>query len=434
VALFSIGHSNYSQEDFTASLKGRISTVIDVRSHPESRWAQYERREMQRWLPEAGIGYEWWPGLGGWDRRHERYRNAMARHGVDLNCYLGRSFPKQRIGRSWLHAGTDPTCPLHGCNSRIGFGTHQGTRVVSTTHPAEYRLELGACFHPLPRDQAGGKQLLLPHIQDNSTLGDSRRSAVALPVEAQHVVPLNESGGVPPQQDVCCSSRLSEFRDTQNKASHDLSASASILNISSSDQAHADPDVAANDKIGRSFSEASAASHGTLHTSKTDQHALWPHPVDTVGTSDTLPEPVVLCTCDKFFASHPESTAGRPVWNSIGLWDYSYFMTLPEFLEDCDRLIERGKTEDLGFMCCEATWWRCHRSLISDYLIFRGIEVQHLMPHYRQKNKVRFVDGFRLTPHSQKIGNRLERYELEIVKAWETWASESCPVADATSS
>ena len=30
-------------------------------------------------------------------------------------------------------------------------------------------------------------------------------------------------------------------------------------------------------------------------------------------------------------------------------------------------------------MCAEAVWWRCHRSLISDYLKVRGIEVIHIM-------------------------------------------------------
>jgi len=30
-------------------------------------------------------------------------------------------------------------------------------------------------------------------------------------------------------------------------------------------------------------------------------------------------------------------------------------------------------------MCAEAVWWRCHRSLISDYLKVRGIEVIHII-------------------------------------------------------
>ena len=30
-------------------------------------------------------------------------------------------------------------------------------------------------------------------------------------------------------------------------------------------------------------------------------------------------------------------------------------------------------------MCAEAVWWRCHRSLISDYLKARGVEVIHIL-------------------------------------------------------
>ena len=32
-----------------------------------------------------------------------------------------------------------------------------------------------------------------------------------------------------------------------------------------------------------------------------------------------------------------------------------------------------------AIMCAEAVWWRCHRSLISDYLKVRGIEVMHIL-------------------------------------------------------
>jgi uncharacterized protein (DUF488 family) len=49
-------------------------------------------------------------------------------------------------------------------------------------------------------------------------------------------------------------------------------------------------------------------------------------------------------------------------------------------------------------MCAEAVWWRCHRSLISDYLKVRGIEVIHILdagksePH-RYTAAARIVNG-----------------------------------------
>lgn len=30
-------------------------------------------------------------------------------------------------------------------------------------------------------------------------------------------------------------------------------------------------------------------------------------------------------------------------------------------------------------MCSEAVWWRCHRSMVSDYLTVIGWQVQHIM-------------------------------------------------------
>jgi uncharacterized protein (DUF488 family) len=49
-------------------------------------------------------------------------------------------------------------------------------------------------------------------------------------------------------------------------------------------------------------------------------------------------------------------------------------------------------------MCAEALWWRCHRSLISDYLKARGVEVIHILdaahdqPH-PYTSAARIVDG-----------------------------------------
>jgi uncharacterized protein (DUF488 family) len=30
-------------------------------------------------------------------------------------------------------------------------------------------------------------------------------------------------------------------------------------------------------------------------------------------------------------------------------------------------------------MCAEAVWWRCHRQLIADALVARGVEVRHII-------------------------------------------------------
>ena len=70
--LFSIGHSSLTQEEFLA-LAARLGVVVDVRSHPASRHSpHFNRAELERWLPRAGIAYEWLPALGGWRGRSGR--------------------------------------------------------------------------------------------------------------------------------------------------------------------------------------------------------------------------------------------------------------------------------------------------------------------------------------------------------------------------
>ena len=42
-------------------------------------------------------------------------------------------------------------------------------------------------------------------------------------------------------------------------------------------------------------------------------------------------------------------------------------------------LIAIAEKETTAYMCAEALWWRCHRSMISDYLKAKGWEVEHIM-------------------------------------------------------
>lgn len=96
--IFTIGHSTHTQQEFLAAARG-IDRIIDVRSHPTSRWEQHRKQNLEIWLPEAGIAYEWMPSLGGWTARHfEQYADAMGQVGVDLAVYSNGTFPKQRIG------------------------------------------------------------------------------------------------------------------------------------------------------------------------------------------------------------------------------------------------------------------------------------------------------------------------------------------------
>jgi uncharacterized protein (DUF488 family) len=54
-------------------------------------------------------------------------------------------------------------------------------------------------------------------------------------------------------------------------------------------------------------------------------------------------------------------------------------MQTPEFSTGIEELIELGAAETTAIMCAEAVPWRCHRSLIGDALLARGIQVLDIM-------------------------------------------------------
>ena len=222
--IYTAGHSTLSAEDFSKMAKSRgITTVIDVRSHPTSKWDWFWKEKMEVWLPEADLRYEWWPELGGWTKRHLELKEQLASRGVDLECYAKGKFPKQRIGK----VTEDPADP----------------------------------------------QLGLPGV--------------------------------------------------------------------------------------------------------------------------------------------------KPAWTNQGLYDYQFFLAIPEAVQGLKNLIVRGRTEDIVIVCSECQWWRCHRSMVSDALASAGVASLHVMPYFRQKNKVKYAAGTKATNHFAILGNRLERYEPEVVAAWE---------------
>lgn len=94
--LYTIGHSNISADDFVSALDtANAHTVIDIRSHPTSRYEQFRLENMQKQL---GLRYEWWPSLGGWTDKHIGHANKLLEYDVDVAAYSGGKFPKHRIG------------------------------------------------------------------------------------------------------------------------------------------------------------------------------------------------------------------------------------------------------------------------------------------------------------------------------------------------
>jgi uncharacterized protein (DUF488 family) len=95
----------------------------------------------------------------------------------------------------------------------------------------------------------------------------------------------------------------------------------------------------------------------------------------------------------------------RPDSRNRGLRDealraYADHMETPVFEEALSELLELAGEGRTALMCAEADWRRCHRQLLSDALVSRGVEVAHLIDGSR-------VEKHRLTEHARIVDGRL---------------------------
>lgn len=92
-------------------------------------------------------------------------------------------------------------------------------------------------------------------------------------------------------------------------------------------------------------------------------------------------------------------------WKNASFQGYADYMLTPEFEKSLQKLLERLHGQRAVLMCAEAVPWRCHRSLIADALVVRGVAVEHLFSAARaQRHILRAwakVEGTRITYPSE---------------------------------
>jgi uncharacterized protein (DUF488 family) len=66
-------------------------------------------------------------------------------------------------------------------------------------------------------------------------------------------------------------------------------------------------------------------------------------------------------------------------WKNASFRGFADYMQTGEFLDSLEKLIEAAEKRAIVIMCAEAVPWRCHRSLIGDALMVRGVHVIHIM-------------------------------------------------------
>lgn len=80
--------------------------------------------------------------------------------------------------------------------------------------------------------------------------------------------------------------------------------------------------------------------------------------------------------------------------------NYADYMSTEDFHDGIEQLLTLAKSKPTAFMCSESVFWRCHRRLVSDYLLVNGMVVQHIMPTGD------------LRPHTLTQGAKVEGDEL----------------------
>ena len=76
----------------------------------------------------------------------------------------------------------------------------------------------------------------------------------------------------------------------------------------------------------------------------------------------------------------PKPDSRNATWRNASFRGYADHMETEQFQKGIERLLEvAAQAGPTAIMCAEAVWWRCHRSLIGDYLKAHGVEVLHVL-------------------------------------------------------
>ena len=109
--------------------------------------------------------------------------------------------------------------------------------------------------------------------------------------------------------------------------------------------------------------------------------------------ADTLPRDLAAAQIGYAHADglggfrHASADSPNSGWRNLSFRGYADYMQTPDFAANLTSVIELAQHDRVALMCAEAVPWRCHRSLIADALVARGIpvaeiaSVTRLQPH-----------------------------------------------------
>jgi uncharacterized protein (DUF488 family) len=85
---------------------------------------------------------------------------------------------------------------------------------------------------------------------------------------------------------------------------------------------------------------------------------------------------------------HAKSDSINTGWKNASFRGFADYMQTPEFAAGIDSLIRIAAEKTTAIMCAEAVPWRCHRSLVGDALVARGIDVDDILSATRAQPHV----------------------------------------------
>ena len=97
----------------------------------------------------------------------------------------------------------------------------------------------------------------------------------------------------------------------------------------------------------------------------------------------------------------PRPDSPNLAWRNESFRGYADYMQTPDWEQAVGELLDLAAAERVAVMCAEAVPWRCHRSLLADGLVARGVEVRHItgrgQPAPHALTSFAHVEGVRVT-------------------------------------
>lgn len=94
----------------------------------------------------------------------------------------------------------------------------------------------------------------------------------------------------------------------------------------------------------------------------------------------------------------PRADSVNRGWRHESFRGYADHMQSEEFRVGLAALLAFAEDRRAAVMCAEAKWWQCHRQLIADALVARGLEVRHILSRGD-------TPAHQLTPFARVYGN-----------------------------